>query len=398
MLNSSPRKLVLLIFTSCYLPGYKAGGPIKSISNIVSGLGDDFDIRIVTADRDFGDSAAYPTVRPGQWARVGKAQVRYLAPDERGLASIARILTETPHDLLFLNSFFDPRFTTQPLLAQRLNLAPRRPVLLAPRGEFSVGALGLKKLKKRSFMALARRIGLYKHAHWLASTEHEAADIKREFAEATVSIAACLPTEVWAINRRPPRARGAALRVVFLSRIAPMKNLDFALRVLSGVRVPVVFDIFGPTEDIAYWERCKAVISQLPPNVTVNYKGMLEPPQVIETVAQYDLFFLPTLGENFAHVIAEALHAGTRLLISDQTPWRGLASSSVGHDLPLNSIEGFVRAIEEEFSEPVDHAVVLARNEAFLATAFNFAKEKDAFRDLLTGKFGLIQKQGEKIQ
>src|SRR3546814_17574361 len=38
------------------------------------------------------------------------------------------------------------------------------------------------------------------------------------------------------------------------------------------------------------------------------------------------------LGENYGHVIAEALEAGLRLLISDQTPWRGLAEAGVGHD------------------------------------------------------------------
>ena len=36
---------------------------------------------------------------------------------------------------------------------------------------------------------------------------------------------------------------GAPLRVLFLSRISPKKNLEFALRVLALVRVPVVFDV-----------------------------------------------------------------------------------------------------------------------------------------------------------
>ena len=52
-------------------------------------------------------------------------------------------------------------------------------------------------------------------------------------------------------------------------------------------------------------------------------------------MAANDLFFLPTRGENFGHVIAEALSVGTPVLISDQTPWRKLAAVGLGHDLPL---------------------------------------------------------------
>lgn len=394
MREATRNRAVVLAFSSYYLPGYKAGGPIQSLANLVSQLGDDISFRIVTADRDPGDTAPYPGITPGQWCPVGKVQVRYLAPEDRTLGSIARILSETPHDMLFLNSFFDPRFTTLPLLARRLNLAPRTPVLLAPRGEFSVGALDLKAWKKRAFMVLARHAGLYREIRWLASSGHEAADIKREFGDAMISIAADLPSANWATSRRKPRSPGDPLRVVFLSRISPMKNLDFALRVLCKVRVPVVFDIFGPKEDPGYWERCSALATQVPEHVAVSYRGSLTPPEVIETVADYELFFLPTRGENFGHVIAEAILAGTRLLISDQTPWRGLSTADVGHDLPLNDIEGYVDAIQKEFAEPTDHEVVLARNRSFMIATFDFAKERDAFRAMVMGQMKSDQRQG----
>lgn len=371
------------MFASFYLPGHKAGGPIQSLANLISQLGDEITFRVVTADRDLGDTFPYPGITAGQWCPVGKAQVRYLAPEDRTIGSIGRILSETPHDLLFLNSFFDPKFTTLPLLARRLNLAPRKPVLLAPRGEFSPGALALKACRKRGFMSVARLAGLYRQVHWLASTEQEAADIRRAFGGARISIASDLPAANGARHRRQPRTLGAPLRAVFLSRISPMKNLDYALRVLGEVRVPVVFDIFGPKEDTDYWRRCEALAAKVPDFVKVSYRGSLTPPEVIETLAQYDLFFLPTKGENFGHVIAEALLAGTRVLISDQTPWRGLAASEVGYDLPLHDIERYVRAIEREFAVPADHEVVRARNDSFLATAFDFAKERHAFRAAL---------------
>lgn len=387
-------KQSVLIFARYYLPGYKAGGPIQSIANLVSQLGDEIAFQIVTADRDLGDTTAYPGIQPRQWTPVGKAQVRYLASKELRLGTIARILSETPHDVLFLNSFFDLRFTTLPLMALRLNLAPRTPVLLAPRGEFSTGALGLKASKKRAFMVLARKAGLYRHVQWLASAEGEAADVRREIADARIIIAANLPSANWAIFRRQTRKPDEPLRVIFLSRVSPTKNLDFALRVLGKVRVPVVFDVFGPKEDSGYWDRCAALVAQVPENVTARYRGSLTPPEVVETLAQYELFFLPSLGENFGHIIAEAIHAGTRLLISDQTPWRGLSDSDIGYDLPLNDMEVFVRAIETEFAEPQDHEVVLARNRSFMTTAFNFDNEREAFRTALMSQMSTSQNRG----
>jgi glycosyltransferase involved in cell wall biosynthesis len=65
--------------------------------------------------------------------------------------------------------------------------------------------------------------------------------------------------------------------------------------------------------------------------------------------------FLPSLGENFGHVIVEALSAGCPILISDRTPWRGLAERGVGWDLPLEDPAGFRGVIDaccvEEFEE-----------------------------------------------
>ena len=61
----------------------------------------------------------------------------------------------------------------------------------------------------------------------------------------------------------------------------------------------------------------------MPPHVVVDYKGEVLPPDVPSVFASADLFVFPTKGENFGHVILEALSVGTPVLTSDQTPWRG---------------------------------------------------------------------------
>src|SRR3546814_13762415 len=47
------------VFLRGYLPGYRSGGPLQSIANLVSRLGDEFDFRIITADRDLGNTSPY---------------------------------------------------------------------------------------------------------------------------------------------------------------------------------------------------------------------------------------------------------------------------------------------------------------------------------------------------
>ena len=343
-MSDKPRILVL---TGCYLPGFRGGGPLRTIFNAVNSLHGDFDFHILTADRDLGDAAPYLGIDGAVWHTVGHAQVRYLSPAEQRPADLWRVIAQTDHDLLYLNSFFSPRFTIGPLLGRRLGRLPRRPVLLAPRGEFSSGALGLKRLKKRAYIRLAKAVGLYRGVIWQATSPHEENDIRRVMgAGVRIRLAvdiACPPASL----ELSPRQGGAPLRIVFLSRISRMKNLQRAIEMLRGVQSPVVFDVYGPAEDAAYWAACQQAAKGLPPHVQFNYRGALYPAQVPETLAGYDLFYLPTLGENFGHVIAEALGCGLPVLISDQTPWRDLAAKRLGWDLPLADADAFAACIDE---------------------------------------------------
>jgi glycosyltransferase involved in cell wall biosynthesis len=349
--NAAAMKPRILVFVRYYLPGYKAGGPIRTIANLVAHLGDEIEFRIVTSDRDAGDEHSYAGVKVDEWNTVGKADVLYLSPARRSLGTLAKVIRDSRCDALYLNSFFDPDFTIKPLLARRLGMLPSRPVIIAPRGEFSAGALAFKTVKKTSYIGMAKTAGLYSGLVWQASNDHELQDIHDRFGvdRFHVRTVTNLPPHVDDLKSRPAvglRSRGTPLRICFLSRISPKKNLDFALAVLCRVTVPVRLDIWGPIGDQVHWEQCRAVIGKLPANVSAQYKGSIGHEQVTETIAGYDLFFLPTRGENYGHVILEALTAGTPVLIADTTPWRNLEEHGAGWELPLNSEQAFADKIE----------------------------------------------------
>ena len=350
LFSPQPNRPTILCFVAYYLPGYRSGGPVRTIANFVDHLGDGFDIRIVTRDRDALDTEPYPSVEVDAWNTVGKAQVFYASGKTLNLRGIAKLLRETPRNVLYLNSFFAFGFTGLPLLARRLGIAPRNPCVIAPRGEFSQGAIALKAWKKRPYMRVTRMMGLYSGLHWQASSEFEVSDIQRELdvpAE-DISVAPNLPPAIEPAGlgeaSHQPRGDGP-LRLVFLSRISPKKNLDFLLEVLTEVNFDVVLDIYGVVDDEDHWGYCKTLIAQLPASVEVNYEGVIPHSKVSRVIANYDLFVLPTRGENYGHAIAEALTQGTPVLISDQTPWRDLERYGAGWDLPLDKKYRFLDAI-----------------------------------------------------
>ncbi|HEY9018776.1 glycosyltransferase family 4 protein [Thiomicrospira sp.] len=340
-------KIKVLVSLSYYFPAYRAGGPVKTLQNMVEQL-DNFYFSVVTRDRDLGDEKAFHNIEISSWQPLGKASVMYLSPESLSLKNIVQVINNSEFDVLYLNSFFDFNFTIKPLLARRFSLVKPCPVVLAPRGEFSPGALELKSFKKKLFIKLASWLGLYHGITWQASSELEKQDIISvlNIDPSSIFIAKDLPPEVSVSIGDLALKPNEICKIVFLSRISPKKNLDFALQVLGKVESTLVFDIYGPIEDKEYWQTCLDLIEKLPSNIVVNYCCAVTPDQVSDVFSGYDLFFFPTRGENYGHVIAESLSVGTPVLLSDQTPWQNLENDNLGWDLSLD-LDLFARKIEE---------------------------------------------------
>ena len=326
----------ILCLTSYYLPSYKAGGPIKSIKNMVDYL-EGYQFYILTRDRDIGDKCPHSGLSVLQWIRQKGCTVLYIPPSFKGYYKVYQELLNSAYDVVYLNSFFDFKYSFLWVFLYKCSKSEKKPFIIAPRGEFSPGALAVKKVKKHIYIYVARFLGLYKNVFWHASTEHEKIDIVRAMGinKDMVLVAKDFPDILR--QQQPPEDLDfiGQLRCIFLSRVSPKKNLLFALSILKQVDVLVRFDIYGPLEDLTYWDECRQVISELPLNITVTYKGVVNPEKVSALFSNYDLFLFPTKGENYGHVIAESLLVGTPVLTSDQTPWRNLEAKGLGWELCL---------------------------------------------------------------
>lgn len=364
-------KLNVLGFINHYLPAYKAGGPVRTLSNMVDILGDDICFNIVTKDRDLGDKQPFKHIRLNQWVETGKAKVLYLSPDKQTFGTIRKLIEPSLFNIIYLNSFLSPDFTVKLLLLRRLNLIPKLPVIVAPRGGFSPGHLAIKRWKYLPYIYCSKLFSLYHNIVWQASSEYEKDNIVHWFGEySPIIVAPDLPsTNRHEIKIETDKKRTGQLKIVFLSRISPMKNLDGALRMLQGIHGNVTFTILGPVGDRNYWDKCRILIGKLSDNITVAYKGSILHENVICELRNHHLFFLPTHGENYGHVIFEALSAGCPVLISDQTPWRNLEQKGIGWDVPLNNtkrfrniIQGYVKMDGQTHSKLTNNALRFSRN------------------------------------
>lgn len=344
--NAKPRILALIPY---YRPGFKGGGPITSLEALVGRLKGDFSWTIATSDRDYKDRARYASIPKDGAVVRGGLQVRYLSPGPGRLLRLARLLRGDDYDLLYLNDMFSAQWGVWPLVLHRLGCLKKRPVLVAPRNQFSQGALSIKRLKKRMFLRIARWSGLWKGVSWHATGQEELDEIEGQAgARAMAWVAPEFPNaNVWARTTENVPLEPGPLRIVFLSRISAMKNLDIALEVIQWLPFPVQFDIAGPVDDDAYWQRIRTLIARLPRHITATHLGPVEPSHVQALLGSYHAMLLPTRGENFGHVILEALAAGCPPIISDRTPWKDLMERGCGWVIPLDDKDGFRKAVTE---------------------------------------------------
>lgn len=341
------RKKSILLFADWYEPGYKAGGPIRSCVNFVQQMQADYQIYVFTSDRDLGSYQPYTSVRTDEWYQANEnISLYYCSPRNLNWKNIRQQLISIAPDFIYLNSMFSPRFTIYPLLISKWTRA-RFTIVLSPRGMLRESAVQFKSTKKKIFLHGLRWFGLHRNIRFLASDETEQKDILRYFG--TGAFVASIPNfpASFPEDQQVIEKNAGELTLIFVGRIHPIKNLDYLLSALRDIKSTIRLTIIGSLEDPSYWEKCRGIIGDLPPSITVQYAGEIPNHELPAIIAGHHIFALPTKGENFGHAIFEALALGKPVLISDQTPWRGLEASKAGWDLPLDQPGLFRKAFEQ---------------------------------------------------
>lgn len=364
----------VLICIDWYEPGFKAGGPIRSVANIVNALREEVEFYILTSAYDLGDEEPYKDVMINEWFDKDGVFIKYLDKKLLHYSSIRRNILEINPDMLYLNSLFSKMFTLFPLLIAKRN---GYKVIIAPRGMLGNGALEIKKSKKKTFIGLSKILGLYSKVIWHASTSEEEKEIRKSFGrKSKVHIAQNIPVaQKLKLDDILNNKKKGSIKFLFVSRISIKKNLHLAVLAFKQIKAdkPVQFDIYGVIEDQEYWDSFKDELTDSE-NIEINYKGVVPPSELPQVYADADFLVLPTKHENYGHVIVEAWSNGCPVIISRNTPWKNLHVQNLGWDIDLKNFDNLVNVLQEAVD--LDFTSYIAQ----VTASYNY------FKDVITDK------------
>lgn len=331
---------VLIIFPY-YLPGFRSGGPQRTIQSIVEAYGSLVNIYILALNHDFGVDEIYDDIKPG-WNRVGKANVKYVTSKEYNTNMIIQVAQNM--DMVYACSLFS-KYTIKTIIAKKVGKISKE-VVVAPMGVFSAGAMKEKLFKKIVFLKTFKALRMFDDIRWCFTTCREKEEAEKYIGIINRAIVAeDLPRKPKENVTLKKNKKINELRIIFLSRICQKKNLKQCLTILNTKwNGKIIFDIYGTIEDYGYWRECREIIPKLKQNIKCNYCGEVKTDLVPDVFEKYDVFLFPTFGENYGHVIFEALASGCVPIISDKTIWNNLEINQCGFVVPLENINEF-RAI-----------------------------------------------------
>ena len=350
---ASPQQAAtVVVFATRYPPAFRGGGPIRTLEALVLNSPPDYDVRVVTRDTDQGDHAQL-AVDVDTWSQRDGISVRYASVEKpRSLMSAMASARAHRPELVYVNSFFDFYLSIVPQLLRKIGYLRSARLLVAPRGEFGIAAIASKSRKKQLFLTLYRRLGLYRGVLWHASSPTEKADIERVWGSTAQVIVRENDTLLPAVSDRgglhdKDKLSPGPLSLISVGRVVEHKGLHLVMEALSEAPGAVHLDVFGPAEDITYLERCLRLVEKLPKQVSVRFHDSLPHEDVRSTMSGFDALVMPTAGENFGHVIAEALSVGCPVICSNTTPWSRALAEGGGVVVPERTTESWRQALDE---------------------------------------------------
>lgn len=352
---------------------------------MIAHLGEEFQFLVVTRNTDYTESTPYSAIIPNTWTKQEGFEGFYIDEAALRYSTLKKLFRETACDIVYVNGIYSWYFSILPLWFAKKN---NKQLVVCSRGMLSAHALGVKSLKKKIFIGLAKFLRLYNHVVFHATNQEEASAIRKLLGNKTnVQIAPNLPRKAPKLFLSREKNPGQ-ITLTSVARISPEKNTLFAIEVIRNYalkhltqphetnfleKVHLILDLYGPVYDQEYWKQCKEVIKSLPPQVRVTYRGSLAPEKLGDVFENAHFLLMPSQGENFGHTILESLQHGCPVIISDRTPWRGLqhmdaVNGSVGWDLSLEQ--------PEKFTEVLESCISMDQEEysAMSLRAFNYAK------------------------
>lgn len=238
-------------------------------------------------------------------------------------------------------------WTAMSRVTRRWRQAHGRPTVIAPHGSLEPVALTYSRWKKRLALLWYERENLESASCLHATAEGEVEGFRAFGLRTPVAVmpngvtldASCAAGGNGDRFRAEHRLPRAARLLLYLSRVHPKKGLRDLVHAMSQVGEDMGgwhLVVAGPEEDGAYAAAVRASVARLGLSARVHWVGALYDDAKRDAFAAAELFVLPTLSENFAIVVAEALSAGVPALTTHGAlPWRLLETEGCGWWVPV---------------------------------------------------------------
>ena len=220
-------------------------------------------------------------------------------------------------DLIHVHALFSYPSTVAMMHARRARI----PYLLRTIGQLSPWSLAQSKLRKQLMLKLVERRNLDSASLLHFTTTRERDECFIAFGQSFPSLV--LPLGVRQSSLLPEtKSKTEGLRLLFLSRIHPKKQLEVLLKALALFQSDYPqgiwqLDIAGSGEP-AYVATLQKLAGQLNLSHRCRWLGHVQGDAKTSLLQQADWFLLPSAAENFGIAVVEAMAAGTPVIISPQ--------------------------------------------------------------------------------
>lgn len=342
------QRIKLLHVVPTYLPATRYGGPIHSVHGLCKALAvKETEVEVYTTNVDGPGTSAVPLGKPVErdgvhitYFPTGHLRRIYRSPDMG--AHLARRIAE--FDLVHIHAMF----LWPGLAASRTALASDVPYVVSPRGMLVRELIANKnRLVKTAWLQLFDRKMLRKAAAVHVTSRREAEDLNTLGIDAPRVITVPNGIEAPDFSAAPTKREQS---VLYLGRLDPKKGLELLLQAMArlpGVRLNIAGD-----GNPGYVAELKTLVDALQLTDRVVFLGHLEGDRRWKLYRQSAVFVLPSLSENFANTVLEAMSAACPVVV---TPGVGMAETVVhrkcGRVVPRESDE-IAKVIQELLSRP----------------------------------------------
>ncbi len=310
-------KRQILIFIPYFLPDISYGGPIVSIVSMIKLLKNDYDVEVYTTKLRFDNQqelSNYDIKNLHLGYKVFRSNNHFNLFCKTFIK-----LIYSKNSFFYINSFFYLPNSLPFFVLSRLAILRNNKLIISQRGELEIQKINSKRRFLKNFFIKIFKLFGSSEIKFLSSSKSEI-KFNNDYFPNNLQIQ--LPNIGRYSFFQKPKKKNVILKILFFNRVSPIKGIHFLLKEILEYKsnLPIEITIVGSCADINYLKKIKTYIKKIRKRkYIINYLGEVNPEKF--NLNNFDVFILPTMGENFSHATVEASQAGLFCILSDKTPW-----------------------------------------------------------------------------